>query len=62
MNMGYINGSLDCFLTRQAHFRGNGKREIEPQPEQPKQSAADEAWLRANIRKEQQHDKQQHEH
>ena len=44
-------------LRQQATLRG--KREIERPPEQPERSAADMTWLRANIRKEQQHDEQQ---
>jgi hypothetical protein len=61
--MGYLGGSTFRFLRRQEQWRGNGNgsREIEPPPEQPERSAADEAWLRANIRKEQRHDEQQGE-
>jgi hypothetical protein len=43
--MGYINGSLSRFLHRQQHWRGNGRREIEPSPEHPARSARDALWL-----------------
>jgi hypothetical protein len=54
------NGGLSNFskfARRQKQW--TGRRAIERPPEQPERSAADEAWLRANIRKEQQHDEQQ---
>jgi hypothetical protein len=48
--MGHIGGNTFRFLRRQQTWRGNGPREIEPQPEQPARNSADEAFLRANFK------------
>jgi hypothetical protein len=46
--MGYIGGNTFRFMRRHQTWRGNGSREIEPQPEQSEHSAANVLWLEEN--------------